>query len=66
VLKPNAYGLPHTEAANDLDAALSLPDDHHGERRAAELLRKMQARGTSKYHPDPLAAIEEAEAAERG
>jgi hypothetical protein len=33
-----------------------------GHRAAAELLRRMQALGISRWHPDPLAAIEAAEA----
>jgi hypothetical protein len=35
-----------------------------GRRAAAELLRKMLALGVSKFHPDPLRAIAEAEAAD--
>ena len=33
-----------------------------GHRAAAELLRRMLALGISRWHPDPLAAIEAAEA----
>jgi hypothetical protein len=46
----------------DLAASLTRPpDDHRGERRAAELLKNMVASGVSRFHPDPLAAIEAAE-----
>jgi hypothetical protein len=34
-----------------------------GRSRASRLLRRMLKRGISRYHPDPLAAIEEAGAA---
>jgi hypothetical protein len=34
---------------------------HYGEREAALLLKKMLALGISQYHPDPVAAIEDAQ-----
>jgi hypothetical protein len=34
---------------------------HYGEREAAMLLRKMLSLGISQYHPDPVAAIEDAQ-----
>jgi hypothetical protein len=37
------------------------PDDYR-HRQAAKLLREMLEAGVSKYHPDPLAAIEAAKA----
>ena len=47
---------------DDLAAALCEPfDDQTGTREAAELFKKMLAAGLSKYEPDPLAAIGEAE-----
>jgi hypothetical protein len=43
--------------------ALEQRDDHHGVRRAAELRLRMRACGVDRYHPDPVRACEEAEAA---
>src|SRR5215813_10011015 len=39
------------------------PDDYPESPEAADLLRRMLAAGVSRYHPDPLAAIEVAEKA---
>ena len=48
---------------DDLAAALCEPfDDQTGTREAAELLKKMLAAELSKYEPDPIRAIAEAEA----
>ena len=48
---------------HDLAATLRLPfGDQRGEREAAELLKTMLAAGLSRYEPDPLAALDEAEA----
>jgi hypothetical protein len=49
----------------DIEAALALPAtaDDRGRREAAELLQRMLAAGISRYHPDPRAALAEAEAA---
>jgi hypothetical protein len=46
----------------DIDAALSAPDDARRVRDAARLLQRMLALNISRYEPDPLAAIAEAEA----
>jgi hypothetical protein len=46
----------------NLAHALEQPfGDQRGEREAGELLARMQRLGISKYHPDPAAAIAEAE-----
>jgi hypothetical protein len=42
--------------AGDLEAP---PSDVFGCREAAELLQRMLALGISRWHPDPLKAIEE-------
>jgi hypothetical protein len=42
---------------DDLDAALAKPPGPHGERRAAEFVKRMRAAGISRFHPDPLAAL---------
>jgi hypothetical protein len=34
---------------------------HYGEREAATLLKRMLAYSVSRFHPDPLAAIENAQ-----
>jgi hypothetical protein len=47
----------------DLAWALAQPDDYRGIRRAAELARRMRDLGIDRYHPDPVAACEAAEAA---
>jgi hypothetical protein len=39
------------------------PDPDDGRPEAAKLLREMLALGISRWHPDPLAAIEEAKKA---
>ena len=49
----------------DLEWALQQPRDHSGVRQAAELVKRMRALGVSKFHPDPLDAIAEAEARKR-
>jgi hypothetical protein len=42
----------------DLEGALKLPpDDHRGERNAAELLKRLLDSGLSRYEPDPLRAL---------
>jgi hypothetical protein len=46
----------------DIDRLIAGSDDVHGKRTAAQLLRRMLELGISKYHPDPMAAIAEAEA----
>jgi hypothetical protein len=49
---------------DDPDEALAGPNDdawHYGAHQAARLLKRMMALGISKYHPDPLAAIRDAE-----
>jgi hypothetical protein len=46
----------------DIDAALSAPDDARRVRDAARLLQRMLALNISRYEPDPLRAIAEAEA----
>jgi hypothetical protein len=44
-----------------LDSLREPFGEAHGWREAAELLKKMLALGISKYEPNPLAAIAEAE-----
>src|SRR5262245_48320543 len=44
------------------DIAAEPPPDHSGRRRAAELLQRLLAAGLSRYEPDPLGALERAEA----
>jgi len=49
---------------NDPDATLAGKNDDawcYGAHEAARLVKKMQALGISKYHPDPIKAIEQAE-----
>jgi hypothetical protein len=47
----------------DIDAALREPyGDARGTREAGEILRRLLDAGLSKYEPDPLRAIAEAEA----
>lgn len=47
----------------DIDAALAEPpDDYRGLHNAALLLQRMLAAGVSKFDPDPIAALEAAEA----
>ena len=50
---------PCRTRAGDLEAP---PGDLFGHREAAELLQRMLALGMSRWHPDPLRAIEEATA----
>ena len=47
---------------DDLDAALALPPDHRGEREAAKLVQRLLRSGLSRFEPEPLAALERAEA----
>ena len=48
----------------NLDVALHLPfGDPRGDREAAELLKKMLDAGLSRFEPDPLDALDHAEAA---
>jgi hypothetical protein len=48
---------------SDVQAALaSLEDDHTGWRAAAQLVVRLEAAGLSKYEPDPITALERAEA----
>ena len=44
-----------------IGAALNAPEDGKRIRSAAKLLRRMQALGISRYHPNPVQAITEAE-----
>ena len=46
---------------DDIGAALTAPEDGKRIRSAAKLLRRMQALGISRYHPNPVQAITEAE-----
>ena len=46
---------------NDIETALSEPDDGKRIRSAALLRQRMQRCGVSKWHPDPVAACEAAE-----
>ena len=60
-LKP--WQLPPSQVS-DLESALRVPDnDIHGWRAAAELLQRLLAAGLSQFEPDPLRALERAEAA---
>jgi hypothetical protein len=43
-------------------AALDDPDETRGNRSAAQLRLRMQRCGVSRWHPDPIAACEHAEA----
>jgi hypothetical protein len=47
----------------DIEAELAAPPDQSGRQRAAELLQRMLAAGLSRFEPDPLAALEQAEGA---
>lgn len=48
--------------ANQIDSALREPfGDPSGRREAGEVLQRLLRNGLSKYEPDPLAAIAEAE-----
>jgi len=46
----------------DMAAALADPDEQRGYRAAALLRQRMERCGVSKWHPDPVAACEAAEA----
>ena len=50
---------------DDIPAALNDPEPHRGLRTAGELLQRMLAAGLSRYEPDPLKALEAAEAEAR-
>jgi hypothetical protein len=51
----------------DPGGSLAQPhDDHRGERRAAELLKKLLAGGLSRYEPDPIVALAAADARKSG
>jgi hypothetical protein len=56
------HDLTRSDEAAAVQAALAQPDDHTGQRAAAELVQKMLSLGISRWHPDPLQAIAEAEA----
>jgi hypothetical protein len=47
---------------DDIDGALSAPDDAKQIRGAALLLQRMQRLGVSKFHPNPAAVCERVEA----
>jgi hypothetical protein len=57
-LKPWQYLAPCDVEINDTDAP-GL--EHHGIAKSAALLRKMLALGVSRWHPDPISAIEAVE-----
>ena len=63
-----ALGLPPWQFApcciNDPDAELAVPggNDLHGRKAAAELLKRMLAAGVSRWDPDPLQALDAADA----
>jgi hypothetical protein len=48
----------------NMAAALNDPDEQRGYRAAALLRQRMLDAGVSRWHPDPLRAIEQAEQAE--
>jgi hypothetical protein len=52
--------LPCDLAGEDPDKVLSEPDEH-GRHAAARLLQRMRNAGVSDWHPDPMAALREAE-----
>jgi hypothetical protein len=58
-LPPWAYP-PCWISLDEIDALIAAGDDPHGKHIAAKLLKRMLALGISKYHPDPMAAIEAA------
>jgi hypothetical protein len=45
--------------------SLDDPDDRAERAEAARLLRRMLKAGVSRYHPDPMSALEKAEKASR-
>jgi hypothetical protein len=47
---------------DDVAAALAMPHDQSGYRAAGELVQRLLAAGLSRYEPDPIAALEAAEA----
>jgi hypothetical protein len=62
-LKPWQLPPVSPTIANHLDNALLVRyGDPSGAREAAEIIKKLLALGLSKFEPDPLAAISEAEA----
>src|SRR5262245_15434009 len=71
-LKLKPWEVPPARIVNpdDPDEGFYHPDQpgtaSDGRVQAAALLRRMLALGVSKWHPDPLAAIEEAERSEAG
>jgi hypothetical protein len=60
-LRMKPWETPPMDIEN-AEVSLLLPPDHRGEHQAAQLLKKMQACGVSRFHPDPMAAIEAAKA----
>jgi hypothetical protein len=61
-LRPWQVPVCWIRTADDLEAALARPHDHSGRRAAGELLQRLLAAGLSRYEPDPLRALEAAEA----
>jgi hypothetical protein len=53
---------PPCDFHGDIEACVQDPDSSPGHRSAAQLLLWMQCCGVSKWHPDPVAACEAAEA----
>ena len=47
---------------DDIASALDIADETRGYRAAAQLLQRMERCGVSRWHPDPVAASEAAEA----
>jgi hypothetical protein len=47
----------------DIDRLIAAGDDLHGKSVAAQMLRRMLELGLSRFHPDPMAALD---AAKRG
>jgi len=65
------WQIPPAKINNPNDPDEGLREDQpgnatDGRREAAALLKRMLALGVSKWHPDPLAAIEEAERSKAG
>jgi hypothetical protein len=56
-LPPWQHPPCHIDVA-DIDRLIAGGDDMHGKFVAAQLLRRMLGLGISKYHPDPLVAID--------
>lgn len=60
-LRLQLWEFPPCWMGDDPDEVLGSDEDYqNGEREAAILLLRMQEFGVSRYHPDPLAAIEAA------